>query len=145
MATPEIAVTGLKETRKAFRDFGADNGWRGPFKDAFGTVAGVVQDAAQSRARSGATTLAGTHASMGSKAIASIKGKGTTTSATLTAFKGVPWGPGWNFGSSGAHRQFPAKTTPDYNLYKAVEDKREQINNEFLEAIDYALEQAFPE
>lgn len=145
MAKSEIEVEGARELRKALRDFSADNGWRKPLKEAYATVAGVVQDEAQSRARSGATTLAGTSSSMGSKAVASIRGKGTTTGASLVAFKGVPWGPGWNFGSTGAHRQFPAKQTPDYNLYKAVEDKRQQIQDEFGEAIEYALEQAFPE
>ena len=146
MAKPaEIQVGGMKELRKALREFSDDNGWRGPLKEAYGAVATVVQDAAQSRARGGATTLSGTRASMGSRAIGSIRGKGTTTGASLVAFKGVPWGPGWNFGSKGKYPQFPAKATPDYNLYKAVEDKREQITNEFAEAVEYALEQAFPE
>jgi hypothetical protein len=145
MATPEIAVDGMKELRKSLRDLSTDNGWRQPLKEAYGAVGSLVQDEAQNRARSGGVTLAGTRASMGSKAVGSIRGKGTTTGASLQAFKGIPWGPGWNFGSSGGHRQFPAKATPDYNLYKAVEDKREQINNEFAEAIEYALEQAFPE
>lgn len=145
MATPEIAVTGLKETRKAFRDFGADNGWRGPFKDAFGTVAGVVQDEAQSRARQSRPNMAGGTARVGSKGVASIKGKGTTTAATLTAFKGVPWGPGNNFGTIGRYGQFPAKTEPDYFLYAGVAAKREEIENVFIVSIGDALDQSFPD
>ncbi len=143
-AAPEIQLEGMKELRKALRQFSDDNGWRGPLKEAYAAAASVVEDAARSRASAGAMTLGGTSASMGSKAIASIRGKGTTTGAQLQAFKGIPWGPGWNFGSSGRYRQFPVKATPDYNLYKAVEDKRPQITEEFAEAIEYALEQAFP-
>ena len=82
---------------------------------------------------------------MGGRAIATIKAKGTTTGASLQAFKGIAYGAGWNFGSSGRFRQFPVKTRPDYSLYSAVEAKRGQINDEFAEAIEYALESAFPE
>ena len=49
-----------------------------------------------------------------------------------------------SFGSGGAHAQFPRKREPDYNLYVAVEDKREQITNEFAEAVEDALNRAFP-
>ena len=145
MATPEVAVVGLTETRKAFRDFGADTSWREPFKGAYGRAAQIGQDEGQSRARRGATTLAGTHASMGGAAVGSIRGKGTTTAATLTAFKGIPWGPGWNFGSTGRYRQFPAKATPDYNLYAGIAAKREEIETVFIEAIGDALDTAFPD
>lgn len=141
----EIKVDGMRELRKSLRDLSDDNGWRAPLKEAYGTVGKLVEGEAQSRARRGAVTLSGTSASMGAKAVASIKGKGTTTGASLVAFKGIPWGSGWNFGSSGRYRQFPAKVTPDYNLYRSVEDKREQITNEFLDVIEAALDQAFPD
>ena len=143
MASPEIALIGMKETRKAFKDFGSDGGWRGPFKDAYGSVGTLVEGESRSLAGQSRPTLGGSVASMGSRAVGSIKGKGTTTAATLTAFKGVPYGPGWNFGSKGAYRQFPTKATPDYALYKAVENKRQQINDEMLDVISEALDQSF--
>jgi hypothetical protein len=145
MATPEIAAIGLKETRKAFKDFGADNSWRGPFRESYGAAAAVAEGEAQSLAGQSRPTLGGSVATMGSRARGSIRGKGTTTAATLTAGKGVPHFAGWNFGSSGRFRQFPAKTKPDYNLYKAVENKREEIQDVFLDKIGEALDTAFPD
>jgi hypothetical protein len=135
-----IQVEGARETRKVLRDLSTDNEWRGIVKEPYAKIGSLTQDAAQSSARGGGVTLAGTSASMGSKAIGSIRGKGTTTGASLVAFKGIPWGPGWNFGSSGGHRQFPAKATPDHHLYKTVEDKRDEIVNVFADAIGDALE-----
>ena len=144
MAKPaEIQVEGMKEVRKALRTFSTDNGWRAPLKDAYGDVARLVEIEAQTRARRGATTLAGTSASMGGRAAGSIKGKGTTTGASLQGGKGIAYFAGWNFGSKGAFRQFPAKATPDYAMYAAVADKREQIMNEFAESVGDALDREF--
>ena len=152
MAKPEIAVTGMKELRKALREFDDDNGWRGPLKEAYGSVSTLVEREARSLAGQPRSTLGGTVATMGSKAVASIKGKGTTTAATLAAFRGIPYGPGWNFGSHGgisprgvSLRRFPAVTEPDYSLYASIKATREQINNEFLDVIEAALDQAFPD
>jgi len=143
-AKPEVKVEGIKELRKALRDMSDDKGWRGELREVYRAVSTLVEGEAQSRAGAGAVTISGTHASMGSRAIASIKGKGTTTGATLLGGTGVAWFGGWNFGSGGAHAQFPRKREPDYNLYVAVEDKREQITNEFAEAVEDALNRAFP-
>ena len=145
MAAPEIAVTGMKETRKALRDFGADNAWRAPLRDAYRGVGTLVEGDARRRASTARPTIAGSVATMGSRAVASIRGKGTTTGATLEAFKGIPYGAGWNFGTTGRFRQFPTRAEPDHALYAAVKDKREQITNEFAERIGDALERAFPE
>lgn len=143
-AKPEIKVEGMKDLRKALRDMSEDKGWRGELREVYRAVATLVEGEAHNRAGAGAVTVVGTHASMGSRAIASIKGKGTTTGSTLQGGAGVPWFGGWNFGTSGAHRQFPAKRSPDYNLYAAVADKRDQITNEFAEAVEDALNSAFP-
>lgn len=141
----EIQVDGMREVRKALRDMSDDTGYRQPLKEAYGAVGSLVEGGARSLAGQPRPTLGGSVASMGTKAIGSITGKGTTTGASLVAFKGIPWGPGWNFGSTGGRRQFPAKATPDYSLYTAVAENREQITNEFAEAVGDALEQAFPE
>jgi len=141
----QIKVEGMKELRKALRDLSDDKGWRAELREAYRAVSSLVEGEARSRAGSGQTTLAGTGASMGSRAIASIRGKGTTTGATLEGGKGVAWFGGWNFGSGGAYRQFPARRDPDYTMYAAVEEKRAQITDEFAEAVETALQQAFPE
>lgn len=145
MPSPEIAVTGMNELRRSLRELADDNGWRAPLRDAYRNVATLVEGEARQRANTPRATLAGTSATMGGRAAASIRGKGTTTGASLDAFKGAPWGPGWNFGSLGARRQFPRKTTPDYNLYAAVEDKRQAISDGFAEEVERALARAFPD
>ena len=145
MPTPEISVVGLKETRKAFKDFDADKGWRESFKDAYRGAAGIAEDETKARASRGATTISGTHASMGLVAVASIKGKGTTTAATLTAFKGLAYPMGWNFGTTGRYRQFPTRAEPDNALYSGIPAKRTEIEETFLNEIGDALDQSFPD
>lgn len=145
MARSEIELEGGRELRKALRDFSTDNGWRSPLKEAFQEVGKLVERESRSLAGRALPTIGGSMAPMSSRAIASIRGKGTTTAASLQAFKGAAEGPGQNFGSTGRYRQFPRKQKPDRALYKAVEEKREQITNEFAEAVEYALESAFPE
>lgn len=146
MANPaQLKVEGMKELRKALRDMASDTTWRSELREAYRAVSSLVEGESRSRAGSGGSTLAGTGASMGSKALASIRGKGTTTGATLEGGKGIAWFGGWNFGSSGAYRQFPARRDPDYTMYAAVEEKRAQITDEFAEAVEAALQQAFPE
>jgi hypothetical protein len=147
MARPaaEIALVGMKETRKALRDFGADSGWREPLRDAYREVADDVAAEGRSRAARARPTLGGSSATMGNRAISSITGKGTTTEARIVAFRGVPWGPGWNFGSKGRFRQFPVKAVPDYNLYTTIADRRERISETFADRIGDALERAYPD
>ena len=138
-----VEIDGMKEVRKGLRTFSSDNGWRAPLRDVYRKVGTLTESEARSLAGQARPTLGGTSATMGGAAIGSIKGKGTTTGASLEAFKGIPGGSGWNFGSSGAHRQFPAKARPDYNLYKAVENKRDEITETFADEIDAALNKEF--
>jgi hypothetical protein len=138
-----IQVEGGKELRKSLKTFSDDNGWRAPLRDAYRKVGTMTESEAKSLAGQGRPTLGGSVATMGGQAIGSIRGKGTTTGATLEAFKGVPHGPGWNFGSSGRYRQFPSKSKPDYALYQAVENKRDEIVETFGDEIDAALNKEF--
>lgn len=140
MPTPEIAAIGLKETRKAFKDFGADNAWRAPLREVYRGIGSTVETEAKSRAGQARPTIAGTMATMGGPGIASIKGKGTTTNATISGGAGVAWFGGWNFGTNGAFRQFPRKVDPDYNLYAAVAAKRDEISESFLDQVGDVIE-----
>lgn len=133
----------MKELRKGLRTMSSDNGWRAPLRDAYRAVGTLTESEARSLAGQARPTLGGTSATMGGAAIGSIKGKGTTTGASLAAGTGVPWFSGWNFGSTGKYRQFPAKTSPDYNLYKAIENKREEITETFAKEVDAALDREF--
>ena len=130
----EIQVTGMKEVRKGLKEFSSDNGWRAPLRDAYRGVASLVEGKARSKASS---------SRMGSQARASIQGKGTTTGASIVAFKGVAWGPGFEFGSSGRYPQFPPKQTGGYHLYPAIDESRDEIVNTFAESVDDALNREF--
>ncbi len=133
-----VRVEGLRELRSAARKLGAGKDLGGALREVFSTVASVVE----TRARSLASA---TH--MGSAAIGSITGKGTTTAATLLAFKGKTgdYGPGFAFGSSGAYPQFMPRQTGGGPLYQAVAQESGRIQVEILEAIDFALAETFPD
>lgn len=138
-----IHVEGGKELRKSLKTMSSDNGWRAALRDSYRKAASVGEGEARSLAGQGRPTLGGTSANMGSAAIGSIKGKGTTTAATMTGGTGIRWFGGWNFGSAGRYRQFPAKTSPDYNMYTAIENKRDEIVETFGNEIDAALNKEF--
>jgi hypothetical protein len=138
-----IQVEGGKELRKSLKTMSSDNGWRAPLRDSYRAAASVGESEGRSLASQSRPTLGGTSATMGGAAIGSIKGKGTTTGATLQGGSGIAYFAGWNFGSAGAHRQFPAKARPDYNMYKAIENKRDEIVETFGNEIDAALNKEF--
>jgi hypothetical protein len=75
MGNPEIRVTGLRELRKALKDMEGDDTWKQELKDAGRDAAEVVAAEGRSLAARGATTLAGTHASMGSAAISPVSAR----------------------------------------------------------------------
>jgi len=129
-AAAQIQVTGLKELRKSLRGFESDTDWRPALREAYTTTAKQVEQSALGRAGS---------SRMGSAARATIKGKGTTTGATLRGGSAsVPWFVGFNFGSI-RYRQFPPKGNPDYVLYATMTAERDSIEAEFLGQIDRAL------
>jgi hypothetical protein len=133
----QIKVTGLKELRRTLKEMEGDDSWRAELASVNREAADVAVTEAQSLARRGGTTLAGSHASMGSTAIATIRAGGGATRATITGGRAsVPWWGGWNFGSGGAHRQFPNKGNPDNSLYKSIENKRDEITETYTRGID---------
>lgn len=138
MAGSQIQLDGAKELRKALRDYSEDNGWRGPLKEAYGSVSTLVEGGARAKAQSRSNPR------MGSRAAESIAGKATTTGARIEAYKGIPYGPGHEFGSI-RYRQFPGKREGGYNIYPTIDEKRAEIEEQFMSAIGDALERAFPE
>lgn len=121
-----IQVEGAKEFRKAVKGYETDTAWKPLFKTAYGAIAQSVASAMQSAA--GVTRL-------GSAGTASIVGKATTTNASIKAFQGIPYGPGFNFGSV-RYRQFPPKASPDYFMYAVLERDKEQIRGQVQDALD---------
>jgi hypothetical protein len=138
-----VEIEGMKEVRKSLKEFSSDNGWRAPLREVYRGVASMTESASRATAGESRTNLAGGVARLGGQGVASIKGKGTTTGATLSGLKGIPWGAGSNFGSGGAFRQFPSKASPDYFLYKTIEEKRDEIVEQFAREIDAALDREF--
>ena len=124
----KVQVHGLKELRRDLKALDSTGGYKAELRDAGKKAAEVVAEEARSRARRGATTISGTSASMGGAAIASIRALAGQTKATVALGKAsIPYAGGWEFGSGGAHRQFPRKTPRGYNLYPAIDDKREEV------------------
>lgn len=128
-----IQIEGMKELRRGLRKYAEDNGYRDVLRDAYGSTATLVE--AEVKASASASR-------MGHAAVASIKAKGTTTNATLKAGAGIPYFAGHNFGSV-RYRQFPAKTKPDYHLYRQIAANRQQITEIFLAKLEAGLEVEF--
>lgn len=128
-----IQVDGMKELRRALRKYAEDNGYRDVLRDAYGSTATLVQEAARASA-SGSR--------MGSAAVASIQAKGTTTNATLKAGAGIPYYAGNEFGSHRFH-QFPVVKAGGYHLYPTIAAKRAEITEIFLERLNAGLDAEF--
>lgn len=122
-----IQVEGAKEFRKAVKGYETDTSWRPLFRTAYSTVAQAVAAGMQSQAQ--ATTR------IGSAGAASISGKGTVTNATIKAFNGIPYGPGFNFGSH-RFRQFGPVTKPDHFMYAYLASHNAQIREQVQQALD---------
>lgn len=132
--TAQVQVVGMKEARKGLKAFSSDNSWRPVLRGAYGEVSSLVEGKARTKA---------TASRMGTVARGSIKGKATTTSASIGAYAGVPWGPGFEFGSGGRFPQFPAKKVGGYHLYPAIDEARDEIVETFGNAVDAALDREF--
>lgn len=120
----------IKQLRKALKTLGdeakpAGKMLRGAYKKASDHVA----DRSQSKA---------TASRMGSRARASIKPRATQTSGSIQAFKGIPYGPGFEFGSN-RFRQFPPPNRGGYHLYPTIAEEGPQIVEIFAEGLDELL------
>lgn len=128
MARAEITVIGLRELRRDLKALDNEGGYKPRLREAGLRVARIVADEARANARRGATTLAGTRATMGSVAIESIRPLAGQARATVAGGrKSLPYYTGWEFGSAGRNRQFPATRSGGYNLYPAVVSKRGEV------------------
>lgn len=125
-----IEVKGLKELRKSLKGFETDVEWKPALKNAYTDVAEPTAE--KMRTASGSTRL-------GSRGRATIKGKATTTMARVDAFKGIAYGAGYNFGSSGRYPQFPPKASPDHFMYSVIAREGDNIRQSFADAIDKAF------
>lgn len=133
MAAPaQIQVEGLKEVRKGFKQMGDAAG----FRDAIKPVYAKISDRIASEASASA---AGSR--MGHVAAGSIRGKATTTYAGISAYRGVPWGPGHEFGSI-RYRQFPPKQVGGYHIYPTIEKERDWIGDVMVDEAAQALKRA---
>lgn len=126
-----LQIEGLKEFRKTCKAWETDVAWKPALKGVYGSLGDeialkIVAAASGSR--------------MGSEALSTIVGKGTTTFASIKAFTGRAgvYAPGFNFGSV-RYRQFPSVQKPDYYLYATIEAEKDHIQEAFFEAIDDAL------
>ena len=56
----------------------------------------------------------------------------------------VPYFGGWEFGSGGAYRQFPAKASGSHNIYPAIDRKAGEVIEFYGDAIDALTRKHFP-
>lgn len=121
MARAEITVIGLRELRRDLKALDNEGGYKPRLREAGLRVARIVADEARANARRGATTLAGTRATMGSVAIESIRPLAGQARATVAGGrKSLPYYTGWEFGSAGRNRSISAR-------YPAVVSKRGEV------------------
>ena len=136
----EIQVTGLRELRRDLAALDSEGAYKERLKAAGKRVATIVSDEARASAARGATTLSGTRATMGGAAIASIRPLAGQTRATVALGKAaLPYAGGWEFGSHGGHRQFPAAKADGYNLYPAIKRKRSEVISAYTREIEALL------
>jgi hypothetical protein len=140
-----VDVIGGRELRKALKELEGDDAWKGELRQGGLEVAQIVATEAQRTASAGATTISGKHASMGSRAIATIRPLAGQTRATVALGKAsAPEAAGWEWGSGGAYRQFPRKKKDGYNLYPALERKRAEVIEAYGKVIDRVTRPRFP-
>lgn len=142
-----VRVEGLKELRKELRSLEGDDAWKGELREAGKAAAEVVAAEARRTAAGGRSTLAGSNATMGSRAVASIRALAGQTRATVAGGKGtIPYFGGWEFGSTGRYRQFPAKArNGSHHIYPAIDSKQDEIVRLYSGRIDILMKKHFPE
>lgn len=136
-----VNVEGLRELRKRLAQLEGDASWKPALRDAGKAAAEVVAAEARVSAARGAVTLAGTPASMGARALGTIRALAAQTRATVAGGSaGVPWFGGWEFGSSGAYPQFPPKVKGGRNLYPALARTRDEVIAVYTRELDQVIE-----
>lgn len=131
--------TNIREVRRDLKRLEPEGTWKPEMKEAGLAAADVVAEETRSNAQRGATTAAGTHATMGSAAISSIRSQASARGASVALGQGPSrrYAPQWNFG--GRARQFPRPTAPDYALYRALASKGDEVVRVYREHMDRLL------
>lgn len=132
-----IRAEGLKELRSELRRVGPEMPKQLQQANKHVATVVVVPDAKKNAASR-------PHPRAGSAVEASIRATATQKSASV-AIGGAraPHGPGHEFGST-QFRQFPKPAGSGYIVYKAIEDKGEEIYEAYVEAFDDLTSRAFP-
>lgn len=139
----KIDVKGLKEFRSALRKAGRE--FPVALRQANREAANVVLPEAKRRGMASRSNLAGGRATLGSKGVASIRVLASQSKAQLAGGGArVPWFGGSEYGSSGAHRQFPARNSDGYILWPAAKSKQPQVIEVYDKALDNLSKRAFP-
>jgi len=105
----------------------------------------VVLPEAKRRGSQSRRNLAGGRATIGSKGVATIRALATQRSAAV-AMGGArtPWVAGNEWGSGGKYRQFPRKNREGHILWPVVEELRDEIVEEYRDAVGDLAKIAFP-
>lgn len=137
-----VKVTGAKELRKAIRqleDAAAKKGMQGELKGAYRTAARAIEVAAKQEAPRRSGKLAGT-----------IKAKGTTTGAAVTAggSKAVPYAApihwGWPSRPNKARGWRGGPIAPNKFLVRAAMDNRDVVREILEDELNRVLKKAMP-
>lgn len=134
---PVITVKGIKEVRSSLLALSQDGVWKPELRQAGKTAAEIVAVEARKRAGRGTSNVSGGPARLGSKGIASIRSVASQTSAGVKGGgASVPWYGGSDFGTGGAHPQFPSKIKKGRFIYPAIDAKMDEVLRSYTQSLD---------
>lgn len=89
--------------------------------------------------------LAGGTSRLGSRGVASIRALASQSKAYVAGGKAtVPYYGGMDFGSGGAHPQFPKRDAGGRFIYPAIAETGEQIKETYTKGLDRLIAPVFP-
>lgn len=140
----QVNVVGLRELRKALKEL--DPKWPKGLREVNKRAAEVVVPEARTRASQVRTNVKGNPTRAGSAVVGSIRALASQTRAQV-AMGGarLPHAGGFDWGSSGRFKQFPAANKEGYILWPAAKAKEEVIVAYYLKMLDDLTQDAFPE
>jgi hypothetical protein len=137
LADEAVRVSGLKELRAELRK--VDASWPKEMRLAALEVAQVVAEGTQTRLRAlgGSGPMAATTVkALAQQARAQVKGGGNTRAGQV--FQGNQWG-------SVRYKQFPAPVEPDHGIFATIRDRRDDIEERYMQALGRITAKAFPD
>lgn len=136
MASPAIRVKGLKETRGALKALNAEGTWKPELRAVGKRSAEIVAVEARRKGGHGGQNVSGGPASLGSRGIASIRALASQTGASVAGGgASVPWYGGSDFGTHGAHPQFPRFIKKGRFIYPAIDAKMDEVLRTYQQGI----------